>query len=293
MLLVARPLKVAISTWGSDMNWRERALVAWIAPRGIVAAAIASLFALRLQAQHVAGAEYLVPLTFMVIIGTVVLQSLTARALAVKLDLSEPEPRGFLIVGAYLVARELASELEENDYRVLLADPNWDNVQAARMSGLPVYFGNPVSARADQEIDLVGIGRLLALSPIEQNNELACLRFRAEFGPKNLYFLQSSTQRNQAKAQHDHADRPGHALFAPDVTFAKLASLIKQGARCRTTRLTESFEFHDYQFEYGSRAIPLFAIDNRQSLRAFSRGNRLDPAPGWKILALVQEAATD
>ena len=289
MLLVGRPLKVAVSTWGSDMTWQERALVSWIAPRGIVAAAIASLFALRLQSQNVPGAEYLVPLTFMVIIGTVVLQSLTARPLAVKLGIAEPEPKGFLIVGANSVARALASELVANNYRVLLADPNWEHIQAARMAGLPTYYGNPVSARADRHIDLVGIGRLLALSPIAQTNELACLRYRTEFGPKNLYFLQSSAERDQAKGQPDHGERHGHVLFAPDVTFAKLSSLIKTGADCRTTRLTENFEYHDYQSQYGSRATPLFAIDNRQSLRAFSVGNQLEPAAGWKILALIQK----
>lgn len=291
MLLVARPLKVALSTWKSDMTWQERVLISWIAPRGIVAAAIASLFALRLQAQNVPGAEYLVPLTFMVIIGTVVLQSLTARPLAIKLGIAEPEPRGFLLVGANSVARALASELVGNGYRVLLADPNWEHIQAARMAGLNTYYGNPVSARADQRIDLVGIGRLLALSPVAQTNELACLRYRTEFGPKNLYFLQNSAERDRAKERPDNHERPEHVLFAPDITFAKLSSLIKQGANCRTTQLTESFSYHDYQSQYGARAIPLFAIDNRQRLRAFSVGNSLEPASAWKILALVKEAS--
>src|SRR5699024_5271834 len=80
--LVARPLSVWVSTLGSGLSWREKALLAWIAPRGIVAAAVSALFAQRLQQNGVAGAELLVPLTFMVIIGTVALQSVTARPLA-------------------------------------------------------------------------------------------------------------------------------------------------------------------------------------------------------------------
>ena len=79
--LVARPLSVWVATLGSSLDWREKALLAWIAPRGIVAAAVSALFAQRLVENGVAGAELLVPLTFMVIIGTA-LQSVTARPLA-------------------------------------------------------------------------------------------------------------------------------------------------------------------------------------------------------------------
>ena len=101
---VARPLNVALSTFGSSLNWRERGLLAWIAPRGIVAAAVSAIFAERLQQQGYAQAQLLVPLTFLVIIGTVVLQSATARPLARLLGIAEPAARGFLIIGANPVA---------------------------------------------------------------------------------------------------------------------------------------------------------------------------------------------
>jgi NhaP-type Na+/H+ or K+/H+ antiporter len=290
ILLVARPLKVLVSTWGSELNWRERALVAWIAPRGIVAAAIASLFALRLESQGLPEAGLLVPLTFSVIIGTVVLQSLTARALAVRLGVAEPEPMGFLVVGANPVARALAAELVKNGYRVQLADPYWDNIQKARMAGLPTYYGHVVSEHADRHLDLVGLGRLLALSPVSEINTLARLRYRAEFGANNLYALQTTAEVDKGEDRRTASAGPGQRLFAPDITFSKLASLLKQGGEIRTTRLTESFDFHAYQSRYGARAIPLFALDTRGRLRAFALGNQLKPAPGWRVIALVREA---
>src|SRR5690606_35051163 len=77
MQLIGRPLSVFVATVGSELNWRERALLSWIAPRGIVAAAVSALFALKLEAAEMAAAETLVPLTFSVIVGTVLLQSLT------------------------------------------------------------------------------------------------------------------------------------------------------------------------------------------------------------------------
>ena len=103
--LIARPLNVALCTWGSPLNWRERALLGWIAPRGIVAAAVSAIFAVRLDQAGHDGALLLVPLTFAVIIGTVVLQSATARPLARLLKVADPAPSGFLIVGANPPAR--------------------------------------------------------------------------------------------------------------------------------------------------------------------------------------------
>ena len=141
--LLVRPLTVAISSFGSGLNWRERALIGWVAPRGIVAASVSALFALRLDALGVAGAEALVPLVFTLIIGTVILQSATARPLAIWLKVAEPEPRGVLIFGSDQVARAIGKSLDEAGFRVVLADDDWDGIRRARMEGLTTFFGNP------------------------------------------------------------------------------------------------------------------------------------------------------
>ena len=163
--LVARPLSVWVATLGSSLNWREKALLAWIAPRGIVAAAVSALFAQRLEESGVAGADLLVPLTFMIIIGTVALQSVTARPLARLLKVAEPGPRGFLLIGANPVSRAIGKALQQNNFPVLLIDSNWESIRSARMDGLSTFYGNPVSSHADQHLDLVGYGKLLGLSP--------------------------------------------------------------------------------------------------------------------------------
>ncbi|PNG83825.1 K(+)/H(+) antiporter NhaP2 [Pseudomonas putida] len=125
--LLARPLNVWLATLGSTLNWRERALLAWIAPRGIVAAAVSAIFAIRLHQAGHQDALLLVPLTFAVIIGTVVLQSATARPLARLLKVAEPAPSGFLIVGANEPARAIAKALQQLGCRVLLTDSSWEN----------------------------------------------------------------------------------------------------------------------------------------------------------------------
>jgi NhaP-type Na+/H+ or K+/H+ antiporter len=174
---LARPLKVFVSTLGSRLILRERVLLAWIGPRGIVAAAMSALFGIRLEQVGHAQADLLVPLSFTVIIGTVLLQGATARPLARFLRVAEPEARGFLVVGANRLAREIAKALNRASYGTLLADTSWSDVRAAWQEGLSVYYGNPVSAHADRHVDLAGVGRLLGLSPQGELNSLAIMRY--------------------------------------------------------------------------------------------------------------------
>lgn len=284
---IARPLKVALATAGSSLNWRERALLAWIGPRGIIAAAISALFAERLQDHGFEQAHLLVPLTFFIIIGTVVIQSVTARPLAKVLGVAEPEPRGVLIVGANPVARAIAKALMNQGIPVILADSNWDNVSAARMLGLATYHGNPVSEHADRHLDLVGIGHLLGLSPQTSLNVLAARYYSREFGERNIYTLSVSLEDEAREKKHGVAEEfQGRPLFGKDVSFRKLASLLKQGAEIRATRLTDKFSFDDWLRTAGNQAIPLFAITPRGNLRIFSADTEFKPVSGSTLLAL-------
>ncbi len=288
---IARPLKVAFATMGSDLNWRERALLAWIAPRGIVAAAVSAVFALRLAEQGVPQAHLLVPLTFLVIIGTVLLQSASARALARLLGVAEPDPKGFLIVGANPVALAVAEALQARGYRTLLCDSVWESVRGARMAGLETYFGNPVSAHADRHLDLVGVGHLLALSPRPAVNALSALRYGREFGTRNIFRLAEPKAEREGDGSRHHTGGTATVLFAGDATYAKLSSLLSQGAQIRDTGLSENFGYADYLKSHGRNALPLFAVDPQGRLLAFSDSGDLSPGPGWRILGLVQEAA--
>lgn len=286
--LVARPLNVALCTWGSQLNWRERALLAWIAPRGIVAAAVSAIFAIRLDEAGHAGALLLVPLTFAVIIGTVVLQSATARPLARLLKVAEPAPSGFLIVGANPPARALAKALQQLDCRVLLTDSSWENIRAARMEGLPTYFGHPASQHADAHLDLVGLGHLLGLSPAGELNTLACTRFRHDFGHQRLFVLASGLESQRSDKHRASVEHRGHVLGSQALTYGQLASLFNQGAELYTTHLTEAFGWADYQALHGERAILLFARDAGGWVYVMGPGTALKPGPGWTLVALVQ-----
>jgi len=288
MQFVARPLKALVATWGSKLSWPERALIGWIAPRGIVAAAMAALFAIRLEAQGFEEAPLLVPLTFLVIIGTVSLQSATARPLAAWLKVAEPEPRGFLIVGANPLARAIAAALNEKGFRTLLADGEWENVRAALMEGHDLYYGNVVSEHADRHLDLVGIGRLLALCPRREVNALAALRYGSEFGANAVFSIQTENDQGKDEQGRSEVVVPGAVLFGEGITYQRLMEMMKKGARIRSTRLTKSFDFADYYKQHYGRGVPLFAIDPKDRLHPFVLGEEPKPKEGWSILALIE-----
>ncbi len=286
---VARPAKVLVSTIGSSLKWSERALLGWIAPRGIVAAAVSALFAIRLEGAGYEQAHFIVPLTFMVIIGTVTLQSATSRLIATALGVAEPEPKGFLVIGANIVARAIAKALTERGFQTLLTDTSWNNIKDARMEGLKTFYGHPVSEHADRRLDLVGIGGMLGLSQIGQLNVLSAMRYRNEFGANNIYTLLTSAQKEAGEKHRAAADRSGSPLFGDDVTYSKAASLIGQGAEMRAATLTENFDFEAYKEKNGRKAIPMFAIDPKDRIRVFTAsGDTVKPEPGWTVLSLVQ-----
>ncbi|AYC31990.1 sodium:proton antiporter [Pseudomonas cavernae] len=287
---VARPLNVGLSTWGSSLHWRERFLLSWVAPRGIVAAAVSAIFAERLSEAGHAGSDLLAPLTFAVIIGTVVLQSATSRPLARLLKVAEPAPSGFLIVGAHPPARELAKTLQQLGSRVLLTDSSWENISAARMEGLPTYFGNPASQHADANLDLVGLGRLLALSPGGELNTLACMRYRHEFGRQRLFSLASGLENHRSdkhRASHEHR---GQTFGSQPLTYAQLANRLSKGAELYTTTLTSGFDWADYQALHGNRAALLFARGPDGWVHVVSPDVTATPQPGWVLVALIEPA---
>ncbi len=286
---IARPLKIATATLGSSITWQEKVLIAWIGPRGIIAAAVSALFALRLQQLNYPNADLLVSLTFVVIIGTVVFQSLTAKPLASMLGVMEKAPQGVLFVGANPVCRTIAKAVSENGFEVLLADSYHGNVRQARMAGLRVFHGNPVSRLADKELNLVGIGVMLGISQNDDLNLLAVQRYQNEFGKKRVYALPTQASLGKSERNAVSEELTGVRLFSADNTYSKLASLIAQGAEMRTTNISEEFTLDDYREKYGNNAIPMFIIKDKSTLQTLSDWPTLEQAvAGSKIIALIK-----
>ncbi|NNL57086.1 MAG: sodium:proton antiporter [Pseudomonadales bacterium] len=288
--LLARPAKIFVSTLGQDLSWQEKGLLAWIAPRGIVAAAISAIFAERLIALGYQDAQLLVPLTFSVIIGTVVLQSATASYIARKLGVAEPEPKGFLFVGANAFARSLAQELTKLELRCVVADSNWDNIRQARMIGLETFYGNPVSEHADIHLDLSGIGGLLAMSHQRYVNVIAAIHYSADFGEQRVFRLASSNDRRRAEKHTVSGSFQGAQLFNEEITYSDVLAKMNRGATIKATSLTEEFDWSHYQEKYADTRLPLLVVDAKSNAQPFVVGKSIQPQPGSTILALVDES---
>ncbi|MDD2407313.1 MAG: sodium:proton antiporter [Tepidiphilus sp.] len=282
---VAQPLKVWASTTGSGLRWQEKAMIAWIGPRGIVAAAVSALFALRLRELGHPGAEILVPLTFAVIIGTVLFAGGTARLAAQRLGVAEPQARGVLIVGAHRLGRELGLALTKLGFRTIVADTDYALARTARMAGLETFFGNVVSTEADRRLDLVGVGYLLAMSPYPELNALAAVRYQREFGRGNVYVL--LTPEEVSKKRQQVLDRRyARLLGGPQVGLAELLVLFDRGGKVYTTRLSEAFTFEAYQERFAARGQLLLAIDPKGNLRGVGPEFTSRPGAEWYLLGV-------
>jgi NhaP-type Na+/H+ or K+/H+ antiporter len=299
LVLVARPAAVLLSSIGAGLNWREIGLLSWIAPRGIVAAAVSALFALKLNSLSYAGAELLEAMVFLVIIATVVLQSLTATPVAALLGVRAPPPTGFLLFGANKFARMFALELIRHEISVRIADPNWESIREARMENIPTYYGNPISEHARRTLDLSTIGTVLVLSPYRQINPLVTYHFEEELGKGSVFGLTRSEQQKRASHQISESYARKLGLFAEGITYGNLATLVSNGAQIRSTHLSDEFTFEDYQEKFGNRALPLVALNPDKKVFVYTDSSDFKPKPGWSIIGLVspeettQEAATE
>jgi NhaP-type Na+/H+ or K+/H+ antiporter len=285
LILVVRPVAVGLATLGSDFNWRERLAIGWVAPRGIVAAAVSSLFALELAQHGYPGAGQLASVTFLVIIATVVVYGFTAAPLARRLGVAQPEPQGVLFVGAHPWAREIAQELREIGFQVRLADSNRRNIAQARMAGLPTYFGSTLTEGALDHMDLNGIGSLLALTANDEVNSLSGLNFSEVLGADSVFQLPPDDLQISTEGTLVGRHLRGRFLFRPDAGYWQLTARFDSGADIKTTKLSEAFGYSAF-LEQHPDAVPLFVVDDGRLTVMTVRGAPA-PQPGQTIVAIV------
>lgn len=217
-------------------------------------------------------------------------QSATPKQLARWLGVREPPPTGVLVIDAGNVGRARGKALKDHGVKVVLTDGNWENTRLARMQGLEVYYGNPISEHADRHLDLSGIGRMVAASGQSNVDALACFRFRTEFGVSSVYELQSTRDQllsEKRKEKEDIGEIPGQAA-------------VREGRDLRKVRRLAAFRRghpHD-DAESGVRlqvvSVPVsgpghtaFAIEPKGRLQMFAADQALAPGADWKIVRLI------
>jgi NhaP-type Na+/H+ or K+/H+ antiporter len=187
--LVLRPLSVFASTYGGSLNYQEKLFISWVGPRGIVAAGIASLFGLTLADKGVPGAEYITPLVFMIVLGTVLLNATTARLVARLLGVVQDDSGGVLIVGANDFAITIGRYLKKNGRVVHLIDSSPGNIAKAEQAGLEGIVANIYNTELNDRYELLDVGYMFALTSSDDVNRYALNRYEKIYGESGAYRL--------------------------------------------------------------------------------------------------------
>ena len=295
LILLVRPISVYLSCLGSgNIDNRERSFLAALAPRGIVAAAVTSVFAIEFDHAAHQGqidgaiaqqAEQMVPVVFLVIIGTVLVYGLIARPFAFYLGLASRNADGVLFAGADIWARRIASALHDDGHPVMLLDTRYGNVAAARMDGLHAIRANILSEHVEENLEFPGIRHLVAGTPNDEVNSLAAREFAHIFGKANVWQIAPGDKDSHpATAVASH--RRGRICFSEEPTFQNLQNLAFGDGVIKKTLLTEVFTLNHFHEVHGEDAIILFLHDKDRGLRPAAAD--LDNIPaGTTIYSLV------
>ena len=221
IVFIIRPLGVFLSSQGSNLKFNEKLFIGWVGPRGIVAAGIASLFGSKLLAKGEVGAEYITPLVFMIVLGTVLLNATTARLFAKVAGVFLKKSEGILIIGASKLSRIIGSYLKKNKRHVVLIDNNQTNVDKAKQLGLEAMTANVFSDTLADNIELNDMGYLMALTGNSDINNFAINKFQKQFGENGAFRLVNTEEMN------DPEKNPKEGLFSHTDDFIKLTETVR------------------------------------------------------------------
>ena len=296
LILVIRPVSVFLGTLGSGLKTREQLFLSFLAPRGIVAAAVASIFALEvaIEAGHVSSLQLeqmmvdvpkIVPATFIVIVGTVAIYGLGAGPLARYLNLADPKPQGVMFAGAPAWAVPIANALKTEGFATLMVDTNYDNTARARNVGVPAVCASVLSEYVQDELDLSGIGRMLAVTANDEVNALAAQEMAHLFGRKEVYQLPPwDVHEGRRASVREHLQ--ARMLWGEKFTYAFLNRRHNDQFQVKKTTLTKEFTYEDYRARYGEDAVVMFTVFEG-NLSVVVGNDDFEPVAGTKLIALA------
>ncbi|WP_319421057.1 cation:proton antiporter [Pleurocapsa sp. FMAR1] len=186
LMLVVRPISVAVCTWNSTMNWRQKLFLAWIAPKGIVSASVASLFAILLTEKGINGGDAIKALVFLTILMTVFLQGLTARWVADWLKISSSDAKGAVIIGCNPLGRFMGRLFQQLGESVVMIDTDPEACKKAEAENLPVFQSSALDPEVLAEAGIESMGTFLALTSNGEVNLVLAQRAVEEFQPPKV-----------------------------------------------------------------------------------------------------------
>ncbi|MGB0880621.1 MAG: cation:proton antiporter [Polaribacter sp.] len=254
VVFIIRPLAVFLSTHKSNLKLNEKLFISWVGPRGIVAAGIASLFGSKLLKEGIEGAEYITPLVFMVVLGTVLLNATTARFFAKWVGVFLKSSDAILIVGASSPARLIANYLKENNKRVVLIDSNKNYIEDAINTGLEAFDVNIYDDNLTDNIELNDVGYLIAMTGSEAVNEYALNSFSKSFGEHGAYRLATSKEIKSAK------NNQKEQFFTPKDDYINLSEAFRDNPKIYEVEIASEDAYNKMFSKLFNelKSIPLF-----------------------------------
>ncbi len=288
LILVIRPVTIFLSTIGSHLNWKEKIYLSWMAPRGIVAAAVTSVFAIELAEHGVPGANLLVPIIFLVIIFTILVYGLSAIPLARILKLADLNPQGIIIAGINNFTKELYKTFNNLQIRVLLVDNNWEKTTSARQEGFETCYGNIISEKINSDIDFTGLGKFLAVTPNNGLNSLSAIHFSKIFESSSVYQINvNANEKDKMSSEFKRNIFSSKKLTYDDLENHSVSLSVK------STKITSSFSYDNFMETNGKRNYhPLFVFTDDNKLKAITENNQIIPKDGETLISLFLDSET-
>jgi NhaP-type Na+/H+ or K+/H+ antiporter len=284
IVFVIRPIAVFLSTQGSKLMLNEKLFISWVGPRGIVAAGIASLFGSKLMRQGIEGAEYITPLVFMIVLGTVLLNATTARLFAKVVGVFLTKSNGTLIVGASKLSRLIGHYLESNGRHVVLIDSNQSNIDKAQELGLEALNTDIYSDKLSDNIELNDVGYILALTASNDINRYAINKFGKQFGENGSYRLVSVDE------MRDSDNNPHQGLFSHTDDFTTLSNVVRKFPSIQEIELKDKAHYESLIELSNSdkEIIPLFIKNAEFEITIISSYNKdaQDIGENWHLAYL-------
>jgi len=261
VVFIIRPIAVFASTLNSNLKLNEKLFISWVGPRGIVAAGIASLFGSKLIKQGVDGAEYITPLVFMIVLGTVLLNATTARFFAKMVGVFLKKSDAVLFVGASKPVRLIAKFLKNKGKRVILIDSNKSFIQEALDSDIEAFKVDVYDDELANNIELNDVGYLIALTGSDQVNMHALNKFSQNFGEQGAYKLASSKEITEA------SDSDRESFFTPHDDYINLSEAYRENPIINEVNISNQKEYNSLLevLSKEEKSIPLF-VENKQGI---------------------------
>ena len=281
VVLIVRPLGVFLSSRKSSLTRNEKIFISWVGPRGIVAAGIASLFGLKLTMQGVPNANYITPLVFMIVMGTVLLNATTARIMAVLTKVILKKSEGILIVGSSEPSRLIATYLKNNNRRVVLIDSNRNNISKAQEEGLEAIECDIYGDEIFEKIELNDMGFLLALTGSNTINEYALSKLKPSFGEEGAYRLISGDE------MRDPNNNPEEGLFSQTDDFINISEVVRDFPIINEVTIKSNDHYQEIMeaTKHEIKAIPVFVKDLDNEIHMIPANySQLKVEEGFKLM---------